>query len=160
MNASETDEALLACLDISHPDLDDVLHFVSNTESITRKGKTYYAFPFGVTLPNDDPETVATATLTISNVMPTEDGTVDQDTVLAWRKNIADLRQISGAVTVNIAIVLSSTPDVTEFDSGDMTLDQISVTATTITGSLSKDGAFGEPYPGDYMTPGNLPGIF
>ncbi|HVJ31672.1 MAG TPA: DUF1833 family protein [Terriglobia bacterium] len=160
LNASETDEAVLVCLDISHPDLDDVLHFVNNTENIVRNGRTYYRFPFSIDLPNDDPGISTTATLTISNVMPTDDGEIDQETVLAWRKNIADLRQISGIITVSISVILGSTPDVTEAEFPSLTLDSITADAMTITGQLSMDSIFGEPYCGDSMTPGTTPGIF
>lgn len=161
MNAPETDEVLLVFLEISHPDLDGVLRFVSNNENIVRRGQTFYAYPFSFELPIDDPEQAPVATLTIGNVIPDEDGETSPEVIAQWRKNIADLRAITGYVTVTAAIALASTPDVDEFTSGDLTLTNISsADPTMITGTLSQEDMMQEPYPGDSFTPGVSPGIF
>ena len=160
MNASETEEVPLVFLEISHPDLDETLRFVNNSEDITRLGSTYYAFPFGVEPPNQDPDQMSTATLTIGNVVPDDDGDLDPGILQQWRKGLGQLRALTGYITVSMALALAATPDETEMDFGKLTIDSITGDAMTLKAQLSLDSVYNEPYPGDVMSPGLFPGIF
>jgi hypothetical protein len=145
LNAPQTDACPLVLLTLDHDALDGPLRVVNNNESVTSNGLEYLGYPFRVSLPLQDPERTASAQLTIDNVDPTY---------------LAQLRGVTGRISATFELIEASLPDVVEMEFGEMVITSIDADAQTITGDLTMDDFFNEPYPGDTMNPGTTPGVF
>ena len=62
------DETPWILLEINHPDLDEPIRGVNDTDAITSNGQEYIAFPFNCILPDDYENRLPRARLSISNV--------------------------------------------------------------------------------------------
>lgn len=69
-------------------------------------------------------------------------------------------RMGSGPIQVDIKLVLAPTPDIVEVDIQGLELTEITYDETTITGNLSKDLLFTEPFPFRSFTPQEYPFMF
>lgn len=144
MNAQVTGEAWLVLLTISHSSLAAPLRFVNNNEDVVSNGNTFKFFPFEIVLPGQDPESPSKATLKIDNVS---------------REIIATIRTITSPPTVQLDVILASTPDVIEATFTDMKLRGVEYDVTSVSGELVYESIFTEPV--SYtMTPSRFPGLF
>ena len=143
MFAPQTMEVFLVLLTISHDDLGTDLRFVYNQEDIESRGEDYIAYPFTISLPDDDGETLARVTLTIDNV--------DRQIVQA-------VRMISSAPAVTMEIVLASDPDTVEAGPFNFTMTNAEYNSLTVQGELSHEDILNEGFPGDSFIPAQFPG--
>lgn len=141
----ETSEVFLVILEIDHDDLASPIRVVNNYENITSNGDTYTGYPFEINLPDDTEEGPGDVELRIDNV--------DRAIVQA-------VRDISGAATAELSVVLASDPDTIEVGPYSMTVREASYTSLVVTGTLTVEDILNEPYPGDLITPQNFPGMF
>ena len=142
--AQQTNEVLLAILEISHADI-TTIRVVNNTENITSGGDEYIAFPFECRLPNLSAEDIPRATINICNV--------DRQIVQA-------VRSISSRPDISLSLILASDPDTIEVGPFDFKLADVDYDVLTVGGSLTMDDFFDETYPGDRFTPGQYAGLF
>jgi hypothetical protein len=148
INAAQTGEAFLILLELSSTEFDSAdnpIRVTSDSVTTTSGGETYLPYPFNITLPVDDGETLPQADLTIDNI--------DRDI-------LTSIRQVNDPIEVRIMIVLASDPDTVEIDLDDFELSQITYNAETITGSMAVNMFIDEPFPGDSFMPSNFPGLF
>lgn len=149
MFAQETDKVLLARIEISHAAIvGGPLRFVNNLTNIIAGANTYTAFPFQITLPDEDDQGgVPKVKLLIDNV--------DRQIVQAIRS-----LPPSPAPTVKVELFLAHQPTVVEVSYADLILRQVPYNVFTVEGELLLDEDDLEPYPQYSFTPAHFPGLF
>lgn len=140
-----TDQVFLFLLEIDHEDLVEPIRLVGSREDIVSNGNTYTAFPFEITLPSDDGETISDIRLSISNI----DRSITQT-----------IRDMSTPPEITTFIVLADTPDDIEAGPFIMTLREAKYDAFTVSGSLRWENLLDQAYPGYTFTPAGFPGMF
>lgn len=140
-----TDQVFLFLLEIDHEDLTEPIRLVGSVADIVSNGETYMAFPFEITLPSDDGETISDIQLRISNI----DRTITQT-----------IRELSTPPEITVSIVLADTPDDVEAGPFVMTLREAKYDAFTVTGSLRWENLLDQKYPAYTFTPSGFPGLF
>ncbi len=144
--AAQTGEVFLILCTLSHPSLAEPIRVVQNTQDITHQGQTFQRFPFEVTLPAENDEAPPAARISIDNA----DRTIMQA--------VRSLTQ--PAMTVELKVVLASSPDVVEVGPFEFKLRDVVGDAGVVSGSLMYEDLLRQQYPGDDFTPGTTPGLF
>lgn len=147
--AQETDKVLLARIEISHASiLGGPLRFVNNMSDVVAGANTYTAFPFQITLPDEDDQGgVPKIKLLIDNVD---------------RQIVQTIRSLppSPAPTVKVELFLAHQPTTVEVSYADLILRQVPYNVFTVEGDLLLDDDDLEPYPQYSFSPANFPGLF
>ncbi len=147
-NAQETEEVLLALVTITHTQiLGGPLRLVQDMQNLTSNGNVYTAFPFQVTLPEDNDEGVPRVSLIIDNV---------SQEIMAALKTLPP----NQPPTVTVDLVLASQPNTVEFSIPNLTLRNVSADMLTIEGDLRMDEEDLIPFPEGSLTPQDFPGLF
>ena len=141
----ETSEAFIVLIKIDHASLSSPIRISSDGVDTISNGETFISFPFELELPISDPDQPPRAKLTIDNV--------DRSIVTA-------IRSISTEATVDIDIVLASAPDVLEVSFSGFKLVNVDYDALTVSGDLSFEDFFAEPFPSRVFSPADFPGGF
>ena len=145
VNAQETGEVFLLLLTLDHADLAAPIRVVNNMVNVTSRGEVYFAYPFEIALPDEDPESLARVTLRIDNVD---------------REIVKSLRTIQAPLAVALEVVMASSPGVVEAGPFEMTLVAAEYDALTVTGELAFEDVLNEPFPGHSYVPSEYPGLF
>lgn len=145
INGSETAEVWLPLVELTHSDWSEPVRLARNTEDVTSNGALYLAYPFDISLPDDE---------------------VEQTAVVQWvawnaGNDIVDLfRSVSGPVSGSIFWVLASSPDTVEIGPLNLQIRGFEYTATQIKGAMViepiMDAVFGDMS----MDAINAPGLF
>jgi len=117
---------------------------VSNYEDGSTS-RNYLFLPFNLTLPIEDANQAPTCNLTINDVT---------------RYLIPTIRDISAPPTVNIALVLKSSPNTKEIDFPSFLIGGITYNADSVTATLTVGSFAQEPFPAHSFTPAYFPGLF
>lgn len=153
VNASETDEAFVALLTITHPQLPDTIRVCAESvheyeeggeKGVLSNGEFFARYPFSVTLPSSREDEPARTSITIGNVD---------------RAIVDSIRQIQGKPQIRIDIVLLSSPDVFERTLY-MALESVSYDDLTIDGQIVQEDFLNMAFPAHKATPNNCPGLF
>ncbi len=144
-NAQATSEVFLVLLKIDHADLTSPTRIVNNTKDIVSGGDTFSAYPFEITLPDDDPERPPEVTVAIDNVA--------QDI-------IASLRSVGSPLSFDLSVVLASDPDTVEIGPLKLEMTAADWDAGVIRGRLAYPELLDQPYPADTFNPALYPGVF
>ncbi len=148
MYAQQTGEVLLAMTTITHPSiLNGPLRVVNDLQNFVSSGNTYVALPFQITLPADGETGRPSLRLVIDNI--------DRSMVIAIRSIPP-----SSPPTVQIDLVLASTPNVIEISFPNLTLRNVDYDQFVIQGDLALDEDDLEPIPYQSFTPQLFPGLF
>lgn len=143
--AQETGEVWLMLLALSNPYFTSTFRYVDNSEAITSNGDTYQSFPFEITLPNEDGESVQRARLSL----------------YAHPDIIEAVRSLRGQLTVEISVIMASEPDTIVTGPISLVLLDIEWDALTVNGTLgSSIKLLDEPTPSDRFNPGSYPTLF
>jgi hypothetical protein len=118
---------------------DEVLYGVKS------RGSNFIFLPFEITLPTEAQDQVPRIQVVFHDVT---------------RQLIPIVRQINHALTVNIELVLTTTPDVVEVSFPGMLLGGVTYNSDTITAELTTDSLALEPFPAHTFTPSYFPGLF
>lgn len=143
--AQETVQVYLILLEIDDDSLVNPIRVVNNYASVSSGGNTYTAFPFSINLPDDTGDELPDVKLTIDNCA---------------RELTAAVRAITGIPTLNLSVVLASSPDTIEVGPLPFSMRDIVVGAATITATLIGEDILNQKYPKDSMTPQLFPGLF
>ena len=136
--ALSTDEVWWILLKIDHPVLaGNPFYLINETKNQTIGGQEYLAYPFNIVLATDDGEQLPKVKLTIDNVD---------------RALVQTIREINDTPTVDIALVLSSQPTVTEIQISGLVLREVTYNAFTITGTLYSDDLLNSRWPADKIS--------
>ena len=117
---------------------------VSNYEDGSTS-RNYLFLPFNLTLPIEDANQAPTCNLTINDVT---------------RYLIPTIRNISAPPTVDIALVLKSSPNTVEMSFPSFLIGGISYNADSVTATLTLGSLAQEPFPAHTFTPAYFPGLF
>jgi hypothetical protein len=112
---------------------------------VISNGLEYPFVPLEITLPNDDDSAAPRCTITIQDVT---------------RLLIPTIRELRGAPTAELRLVLNSSTDITEASFIGFKLTNISYNATTVTAELNMPSLDVEPFPTHCFTPAFFPGLF
>ncbi len=143
--AQETSEVFLTLAEITHDTLQEPLRFVDNTQNVTHNGATYQAVAFRFTPPTSTGENDTPAKLAIDNV----------DRVI-----MEQIIPISTPLKISFKIVLASSLNTVEWESGELILRDVSANVQQISGSLYDVYIADRVLPGLYFTPYDFPGLF
>jgi hypothetical protein len=144
MNASATAQVYVLLLTLDAPELAEPIRVCSDSQPTISNGETYQPYPFQIVLPGEDEDSSPEATLEIDNVA---------------RELVATVRTMT-SLLVRAQLVLASQPDTVELDYDGMMLRSVTVTAGTISGTLTADSDEVEPYPSGRFTPADFPALF
>lgn len=142
--ASSSDVAWLCLLTIT-ADGEDPLYVVNNSEEVVSRGITFEPYPFTVTLPPDDSETLPTVSLSISNID---------------RSIVEFLRAQLMPPSIAIELVTSAYPDVVEKSLTFLKLTSVTYDAITVSGTLAVDNFLTQKFPDESYVPPLFPGMF
>ncbi|MBI1215691.1 MAG: DUF1833 domain-containing protein [Alphaproteobacteria bacterium] len=142
---AETGEVFLILLTISHAELAQPIRVCSDAVDIVSRDDTFAAFPFSLTLPDDDDNPSPQARLSIDNVD---------------RQIVAAVRSISSAPGVLIEIIRAADPDTVEASFADFKLTDVTYDSHRVEGNLTIEDFTAEPFPAASFSPGLFPGLF
>lgn len=143
--SAETDDAFLILLTFTHADLAEPIRVSSDAVYTTSRGNLFAAYPFDLTLPDDDEDRAPRARLTIDNV--------DRQIVVA-------LRALAQSPVLTLEIVRAAAPDVVEAVFPDFRLRNVRYDSTTVQAELTLEDFTAEPYPTASFSPSLFPGMF
>lgn len=110
------------------------------------RGRTFYYAGFEANLANDENGSAPQVTITLPN---------------ADRKMVEAIESMGpGPVTVDIEVVFADTPDESEISMIGMEMSEITYDEESISGVVSRDLLFDEPYPYRSFTPDHYPFLF
>lgn len=121
------------------------LYVVNNSEPVVSRGITYAPYPFNVTLPQDDSDTLPSVRLVISNID---------------RAIVEFIRGQAVAPDIAVELVTSAYPDIVEKALTFLRLTNVSYTALTVEGSLDVDNFLTQRFPAESYVPPLFPGLF
>lgn len=121
------------------------LYVVNNNEPIVSRGITYAPFPFSVTLPPDDSESLPKVSLVLQNV----DSSI-----------IEYVRQQLTPPDIRIELVTTAYPDFVETSLNFLKLTSVTYDAIQISGSLNVDNFLAQRFPAEAYLPPQFPGLF
>ncbi len=152
--ASQTKEAFIVLMTISHPNWTDDVRIssdptsllpVANVRGTLSNGLEYLFGNFAITLPSQDSTQTTRATISVDNVS---------------REIVRQLRQANTKVNIDLKVVLSSNPDLVEVTVSDFKLERVQYDAFVVTGDISIEYFDLEPFPFQRFTPSKFPAIF
>jgi hypothetical protein len=152
LRAQNSDDAILALVEVHHPDLpasifpNNTFYATSDSVPTVSNENTYKPYPFDVTLAIDDPGSAPKAQITITSA----DQAVTQALLTVGLK----------APDVTINIVLASDPDYIELTMPGLMLVQAQGDNAQITGGLSMENLLNTQFPKRTMDPIHYPAIF
>lgn len=144
MNEVTSSEPFLLLLSIATEDL-TTYRVVNNNTDVVSNSITYTAYPFMLTMENQDGNSLPTFKLTIDNID---------------RLFVQAIRGFASSPTVVITMVAASNPDVYEIVTPYLQLVDATYDAFTITGTLIAGDILNQRFPKDRYTPNNVPGLF
>lgn len=143
--ASETSEVLLTLLTI-YVDGNPILYLCDNTEKITSNGHEFIPWSYKVVLPDQTSDGNKTCKLQIDNT--------DLETYKVIKS------AVNKKITVDVAVILASSPDVYEQGPYNFVLRNISVSVSAITGDLYDVYMQDRKFTAHKYTPEDFPGLF
>lgn len=143
--AGDTSDAFLILLTFAHADLAVPIRVCSDAVDIESRGEIYVAYPFDLTLPDDEENRPPRARLIIDNVD---------------RSIVATLRQLASSPVLTIEIVRAAAPDIVEATFRDFRLRNVRYDSRVIEADLTLEDYTSEPYPAASFSPSLFPGIF
>lgn len=144
--ATSADEGLMACLEITHPDLVEPIRVVRDTQDLVARGVTFIACPFDLTLPDDIEGQIPQATIQVDNV---------GRELTQW----LEFSRGGQGARCRIILLYRSDPDVFEFD---MTMDLtgMKIDNQKVSGNLGFVNTLGQTGVTQIFTPQSAPGLW
>jgi hypothetical protein len=141
----QSNDPFLTLLTLTNPLFSETIYVVNNSENITSNGQEYTAFPFSLTLPIDDNETVRSVSITFDNTS---------------LELINEFRTATQEIDVTMKMILASRPDEIQYEIGELKLKGIEYNNKTIRASLVMDDFLSVGLTSEKYTPTNYPGLF
>lgn len=147
VNTPQVNEALFWLLTFTDPDDGTVLRAVNNLEDVTSRGDVFTAFPFGVVLPPDDGQKIASLDLVFPNV---------------GRELMQLVREYEPGLKpkVKMELVLSLDPDTVEKTVDFMEVADVNYDALDITFNLVSSSIFNRKTCTGTYNQSEFPGLF
>lgn len=157
MFSPDADDTLITLLTISGAGIDTPIRIadgytqrISETDDevvygVVSRSNNYIFLPVELSLPTDEQEAAPRCSITIHDVS---------------RQLTPIIRSINSAPSVNIELVLSSSPNTVEASFPGFLMGGISYNANTVTAELTVENLSMEPFPAHTFTPSYFPGLF
>ena len=155
MYAEHTDDYPIVLVTIQHPDFEDVLRLCSsplerlNDDPLSygtiSNGETYIFVPISIQLPDDMDERAPGAKLSIENID---------------REATAFIRSVTTPGTVDLSLIMASTPDIIEVEFPTLDFRSFTLTQDDLTIEVGLDALEREPFPNAVFAPSGFPGLF
>lgn len=143
--AQQSSDAFVILLTFTHGDLATPLRVCSNDQDVISRGDLFVAYPFDLTLPDDNEVRTPRARLTIDNVD---------------RQIVATLRALASSPVLTLEVVRAAEPDVVEAFFYDFRLRNVRYDSQVVEADLTIEDFTAEPFPAGSFTPSQFPGIF
>lgn len=145
VNASATGEVWLSLVELENANWAEPVRLVRDTTDVVSGGNTYLAFPFDISLPDEEAE---------------QQSVVNFVAYTANSDLIAQIRSASDVITGRVFWVLASSPEVIEISFVELEIRVIDYDDKTISGSMViepvMDSLFGSRLMDNVNTPGLL----
>ncbi|MFQ6553391.1 DUF1833 family protein [Aestuariibius insulae] len=145
IDAGQTDAVWLVLADLRHPDWDQDIHLVTNTEAIVSNGITYLPYAMSITFPEEGTEGVPFVAFAADNVS---------------QEILAELRSVSGPITVDLCHIVASQPDRRIAPLDGLELRVFSYDVQTISGQIVASPVREAPASAISFTPNRFPALF
>lgn len=145
MFAADGGDVFVILLTFAHTQLSEPIRVSSDSEDTVSRGQVFVAYPFDLTLPDDDESRAPRARLVIDNVD---------------RQIVATLRGLATSPVLTLEIVRAAAPDVVEAVFHDFRLRNVRYDSHVIEADLTIEDFTAEPYPAGSFCPSLFPGIF
>lgn len=142
---AESGDAFLILLTLAHGDLAQPIRVCSDAVDVYSRGNLFVAYPFDLTLPDDDEQHAPRARLVIDNVD---------------RQITAVLRRLAASPVVTLEVVRAADPDTVEAVFHDFRLRNVRYDSSRIEAELTIEDFTAEPYPAASFSPSLFPGMF
>lgn len=139
-----TDAAFWFLLTVWTPG-DPPVYLVNNMEAVTSRGIEYMAYPFSLTLPNDDTTKTPTVSITIDNVD---------------RRLVELIRGLPTAPNVKVELVTSKFPDLVEREIDYLKVRSVEYNAMSITFTLEIQNVMARQFPEGSYDPVQFADLF
>lgn len=147
------EEVFILLLTIEHEDLVEPIYVANDVRDdlgggargVRSQGKEFVFIPFQAKLPNLEQDVIPAAKLTMDNIS---------------REITRVISEISSPPMVRMQIVLSTDPNVVEYDLQGFKLNNVNYDVLTVEGDLTVEYFASEPYPSVRFTPSRFPGLF
>ena len=143
--AQDSEDPFLALITLNHSTLVTPLRFVNNSESIVSRLNTYIAFPFQITMPPDDGETLREVAIVFDNVS---------------REIIDELRSITTPMDVKVEMVLASNRDYVQLTLDELKSKSITYNKQVVSMKLFLDTFLNISMTSEKYSPTSYPGLF
>ena len=143
--AAESGEAFLILLTLSHNDMAAPIRVSSDAVDTLSRGHIFTAFPFDISLPDDQENSPPRAKLVIDNID---------------RQIVSAVRALSSPASVLIEIVRAADADTIEAQFIDFKLSNVSYNAQKVEGDLTIEDFTAEPFPSASFSPSLFPALF
>ena len=143
--SQESGDAFLILLTIDHANLTAPIRVSSDAIDTISNGNNFTAFPFDITLPDDQENSSPRAKLVIDNID---------------RQVVSAVRSIDSAANVLIEIVRAADPNTIEAQFIDFKLTNVSYDAQKVEGDLTIEDFTAEPFPAASFSPSLFPALF
>ena len=143
--AGESGDAFLVLLTLSHASLSPPIRVTSDSVDTVSRGDNFIAFPFEISLPDDEDRRPPRARLGIDNID---------------RRIVQAVRSLSAAPAVLIEIVRAAAPDTVEARFVDFRLTNVTYDSSVVEGDLTVEDFTTEPFPSASFSPSLFPGLF
>jgi hypothetical protein len=144
LTSENTGEVFIPLLTITHNDLSAPVYIASNNENIVSNGKTFIGVPLMISLPGEEPDQLAVATIEFPNVS----GEI-----------LNEIRAIADPPFVTIQVVLASSPNTVELQADGLTMRECEWDMNVVRGTLRFESITVEPV-SELITPERFPSLF
>lgn len=142
---TNSEDPFLTLLTLTHPDFPAPIRLVNNSENIISRGDTYTAFPFRLTLPVDDGETLREVSIDFDNVS---------------LELLDEIRSVTTAIDVKMEMILASIPDDVQIQLSELKIGNVNYSQYMISAKLYMDDFLSSALTSESYTPTNYPGLF
>jgi hypothetical protein len=143
--SENTSEVFLILLTFNHETFDKPIYMVNNVEDIISRGNSFMAFPFNLSLPLDDGDSLPAVSIQCEN---------------ASLELIDELRKLTSPLSVTLEMILASSPDYVETSIDDMRVAAIQYDKQNLTLTATVDDLLNTSFPKERYLPSNFAGLF
>lgn len=145
VNARETGEVWLGMIELTHADFSAPIRLTTDSVDVTHDGNVYQAFPFDITLPDEEAEGVPV---------------VDWMALNASQELTAEFRSVTGPIDGSVFWALASSPDIIEVGPMELQLRAFEYDAEKMSGTLVIEPVLDAVFGSRSMDNTNAPGLF
>lgn len=142
---TNSEDPFLTILTLTHSTFPAPIRLVNNSEDIISRGNTFKAFPFRLTLPVDDGETLREVSIDFDNVS---------------LELLDEIRSVTGPIDVKLEMILASIPNDVQMELSELKIGNVNYSDTMISAKLFMDDFLSSALTSEAYTPSNYPGLF